>query len=298
MTTATRMDGNSTAAAIKEELSARVAALRSLGLVPGLGTILVGDDAASHSYVSAKHRDCAEVGIESLRLNLPGSATEADVMSAVRYFNEAEDCTGFIVQLPLPRHVDVGRVLDEIDSHKDADGLHPVNLGRLILGGEGTKPCTPRAILELLQRNHITIKGAQFCIIGCGVTVGRPLGLMLVSPAHHATVTLCNEATPDVAAHAREADVVVAAAGVAHLVRSHWIKPGATVMSVGLTRTVEGVLGDVHPEVERVAGRWARPTGGVGPMTRAMLLTNLVEIAERQAGLHSVSLLEATDREE
>jgi methylenetetrahydrofolate dehydrogenase (NADP+)/methenyltetrahydrofolate cyclohydrolase len=285
MTTATLLDGTATAAEIKHELSARVARLRTMDRVPGLGTILVGDDAASRTYVAAKHRDCSEIGINSLRIELPATAAEADVVAAVRQLNQADECTGLIVQLPLPRHVDMGRVLYEVDPAKDADGLHPVNLGRLVLGGEGAKPCTPRAILELLQRNNVTITGARFCLVGCGITVGRPLGLMLVSPAHHATVTLCNEATPDIAAHARVADVVVAAAGVAHLVRSDWIKPGATVLSVGLTRTIEGVLGDVHPEVELVAGRWARPTGGVGPMTRAMLLTNVVEMAEQRAGL-------------
>jgi methylenetetrahydrofolate dehydrogenase (NADP+)/methenyltetrahydrofolate cyclohydrolase len=277
------IDGNATAAAIKGELASRVERLVAIGRRPGLGTILVGDHAASRSYVSAKHRDCAEIGVDSIRIELDATSSEADILAAVRDLNEAAECSGFIVQLPLPRQVSMPRVLDAIDPDKDADGLHPTNLGRLMLGADGVRPCTPRAILELLRRNDVPVTGAQVCIIGCGVTVGRPLGLMLVSPENHATVTLCNEATPDVAAHARVADVVVAAAGVAHLVRSDWVKQGATVLSVGLTRTVEGILGDVHPEVGAVAGKWARPTGGVGPMTRAMLLTNVVEIAERGA---------------
>jgi methylenetetrahydrofolate dehydrogenase (NADP+)/methenyltetrahydrofolate cyclohydrolase len=215
--------------------------------------------------------------------HLGREADERDILAAVSDINADHACTAFIVQLPLPRKVDVSRVFDAIDPAKDADGLHPANMGRLVLGGIGTKPCTPRAILELLVRHDVPITGAQYCVIGCGITVGRPLGLMLAGPEHHATVTLCNEATPDVATHARAADVIVAAAGVAHLVKSDWVKPGATVLSVGLTRTVEGVLGDVHPDVAQVAGRWARPTGGVGPMTRAMLLTNVVEITERSA---------------
>lgn len=283
MTVATLLDGNATAARIKGELAERVRLLKAGGHHIGLGTILIGEDAGSRSYVAAKHRDCQEVGIESLRIELPETASHAEVAAAVEHLNAAQECTGFIVQLPLPSHVDMRKILFAIDPDKDADGLHPVNLGRLVLGGEGTLPCTPRAILELLQRNHVPITGAQFCVIGCGITVGRPLGMLLSTPKHHATVTLCNEATTDVAAHARVADVVVAAAGVAHLVRSDWIKPGATVMSVGLTRTVEGILGDVHPGVENVAGRWSRATGGVGPMTRAMLLTNVVEMAERNA---------------
>ncbi|WP_086770298.1 bifunctional methylenetetrahydrofolate dehydrogenase/methenyltetrahydrofolate cyclohydrolase, partial [Streptomyces bobili] len=190
-------------------------------------------------------------------------------------------CTGFIVQLPLPAHIDTHAVLELIDPVKDADGLHPANLGRLVLGIPAPLPCTPRGIIDLLRRNHVAITGQQFCVIGCGVTVGRPLGLMLTRSSEHATVTLCHEATQDVAAHARVADVVVAAAGVAHMVMPDWIKPGATVLSVGLTRTVEGILGDVHPDVSGVAGSFAPPVGGVGPMTRAMLLTNVVEAAER-----------------
>ncbi|GKQ37350.1 bifunctional methylenetetrahydrofolate dehydrogenase/methenyltetrahydrofolate cyclohydrolase [Streptomyces sp. A012304] len=281
MTTATLLDGKAAAAETKRELAERVKLLRSRGIAPGLGTILVGDDPASHSYVRGKHRDCAQVGIASIRLELPGTATQADVEAAVLKLNADAACTGFIVQLPLPAHIDTHAVLELIDPAKDADGLHPANLGRLVLGMPGPLPCTPRGIIDLLRRNGVPIKGQQFCVIGCGLTVGRPLGLMLTRGTEHATVTLCHEATQDIAAHARAADVVVAAAGVAHLVRPDWIKPGATVLSVGITRTVEGILGDVHPDVEQVAGTLAPPVGGVGPMTRAMLLTNIVEAAER-----------------
>jgi methylenetetrahydrofolate dehydrogenase (NADP+)/methenyltetrahydrofolate cyclohydrolase len=248
---------------------------------PGLGTILVGADPGSRAYVAGKHRDCAEVGIASLRIELPASASRADVEDAVRALNEDPACTGFIVQLPLPAHVDMHRILCLIDPDKDADGLHPENLGKLVLGMPGPLPCTPRGIIELLRQHDVPITGATFCVIGCGLTVGRPLGLMLTRRTEHATVTLCHEATVDVAAHTRASDVVIAAAGQAHLVRPDWVRPGATVLSVGITRTIEGILGDVHPEVDAVAGKLSGATGGVGPMTRAMLLTNIVEIAER-----------------
>ncbi|MFI6014033.1 bifunctional methylenetetrahydrofolate dehydrogenase/methenyltetrahydrofolate cyclohydrolase [Streptomyces sp. NPDC051243] len=281
MTTATLLDGKAAAAEIKAELAVRVQALKAGGVTPGLGTILVGDDPASHSYVGGKHRDCAQVGIASIRLELPATASQADVEAAVLRLNADRACTGFIVQLPLPAHIDTHAVLELVDPTKDADGLHPANLGRLVLGIPGPLPCTPRGIIDLLRRNQVAITGRQFCVIGCGITVGRPLGLMLTRSTEHATVTLCHEATQDIAAHARVADVVVAAAGVAHLVGPDWIKPGATVLSVGITRTVEGILGDVHPDVDRVAGSLAPPVGGVGPMTRAMLLTNIVEAAER-----------------
>jgi methylenetetrahydrofolate dehydrogenase (NADP+)/methenyltetrahydrofolate cyclohydrolase len=280
MTTATLLDGKAAAAETKRELAERVKLLKSRGIAPGLGTILVGDDPASHSYVGGKHRDCAQVGIASIRVELPATATQADVEAAVLRLNADPACTGFIVQLPLPAHIDMHAVLELIDPAKDADGLHPANLGRLVLGMPGPLPCTPRGIIDLLRRNRVPITGQQFCVIGCGITVGRPLGLMLTRTTEHATVTLCHEATQDTAAHARVADVVVAAAGVAHLVRPDWIKPGATVLSVGITRTVEGILGDVHPDVDQVAGSFAPPVGGVGPMTRAMLLTNIVETAE------------------
>jgi methylenetetrahydrofolate dehydrogenase (NADP+) / methenyltetrahydrofolate cyclohydrolase len=278
---ATKIDGTRVAAEIKAELAERVRVLHARGVHPGLGTIIVGDDPGSRKYVAGKHRDCAEVGIESIRVELPASATQAEVEAAVAALNDDPGCTGFIVQLPLPPHVDMHRVLALIDPGKDADGLHPTNLGRLVLGMDGPLPCTPRGIIELLRRHDVPITGARFCVIGCGLTVGRPLGLMLTRPTEHATVTLCHEATVDVAEHARASDVVVAAAGVAHLVRPDWVSPGATVLSVGINRTIEGILGDVHPEVVTVAGKVSGATGGVGPMTRAMLLTNIVEIAER-----------------
>lgn len=277
------IDGKQAAKTVKDGLRARVRELAVKGHRPGLGTILVGEDAGSQSYVAGKHRDCAEVGIDSIRVELPRTASERDVLAAVTQLNEDPRCTGFIVQLPLPDHVDTHLVLSAVDPNKDADGLHPVNLGRLVLGQSGTLPCTPRGILELLRTNDVPITGSQICVIGCGTTVGRPLGLMLTRPSEHATVTMCNEATVDIAAHTRVADVVIAAAGVAHLVQPFWVKPGATVLSVGITRTIEGILGDVHPGVGQVAGKWTRATGGVGPMTRAMLLTNVVELAERNS---------------
>ena len=268
MPLATRIDGTRVAAEVKEALTARLRSLRDRGVRPGLGTIIVGDDPGSHAYVAGKHRDCAQVGISSIRVELPATASQAEVEAAVLALNDDPACTGFIVQLPLPPHLDMHRVLQLIDPDKDADGLHPTNLRKLVLGIDGPLPCTPRGIIELLRRHDVPITGARFCVIGCGITVGRPLGLMLTRPTEHA----------------RASDVVVAAAGVAHLVRPDWISPGATVMSVGITRTIEGILGDVHPEVDSVAGKISPATGGVGPMTRAMLLTNIVEMAERSLG--------------
>lgn len=281
MTIAAKIDGKRVAADLKAGLAERVKALHEAGIDPGLGTILVGDDAGSHAYVAGKHRDCAEVGIDSIRIELPASASQAEIEAAVQQLNEDPTCTGFIVQLPLPPHVDTHRVLELIDPDKDADGLHPTNLGRLVLGTPAPLPCTPRGIIELLRQHDVPITGQRFCVIGCGLTVGRPLGLMLTRPTEHATVTLCNIETRDVAAHARASDVIVAAAGVAHLVKPDWVSPGATVLSVGITRTIEGILGDVDPNVDVVAGKMSGATGGVGPMTRAMLLTNIVEIAEQ-----------------
>ena len=269
------------AAGIKAELAGRVRTLAEQGVRPGLGTVLVGDDPGSRSYVGGKHRDCAEVGLASIRVELPATASQAEIEAAVLALNADEACTGFIVQLPLPPHIDTHRVLQLIDPEKDADGLHPVNLGKLVLGMPGPLPCTPRGIIELLREHDVEITGQRFCIIGCGLTVGRPLGLMLTRPTEHATVTLCHEATVDIADHARASDVIVAAAGVAHLVKPDWVRAGATVLSVGITRTIEGILGDVHPQVDAVAGKMSPATGGVGPMTRAMLLMNVVEIAER-----------------
>ncbi|MEU0268643.1 bifunctional methylenetetrahydrofolate dehydrogenase/methenyltetrahydrofolate cyclohydrolase [Nocardioides sp. NPDC006303] len=281
MTTAAKIDGKRIAADLKTALAVRVKALHEAGIDPGLGTILVGDDPGSRSYVAGKHRDCAEVGIASIRIELPASASQAEIEAAVQQLNDDPTCTGFIVQLPLPPHVDTHRVLELIDPDKDADGLHPTNLGKLVLGTPAPLPCTPRGIIELLRQHDVPITGQRFCVIGCGLTVGRPLGLMLTRPTEHATVTLCNIETRDVAAHARASDVIVAAAGVAHLVKPDWVSPGATVLSVGITRTIEGILGDVDPNVDVVAGKMSGATGGVGPMTRAMLLTNIVEIAEQ-----------------
>lgn len=284
MATATLIDGKRVAEQIKLDLAERVAMLQVQGIRPGLGTILVGDDPGSRSYVAGKHRDCLHVGMHSIRVDLPGTASQQEIEDAVLRLNADPACTGFIVQLPLPAHIDMHRVLDLIEPEKDADGLHPVNLGRLVLGMPAPLPCTPRGIIELLRHHDVPITGARFCVIGCGLTVGRPLGLMLTRRSEHATVTLCHEATVDVAAHTRVADVVIAAAGVAHLVQPDWISPGATVLSVGITRTIEGILGDVHPAVDGVAGKISGATGGVGPMTRAMLLTNVVEMAEVVGG--------------
>ena len=283
--TATILDGKATAAAIKSELAARVVKLKELGISPGLGTVLVGDDPGSHSYVSGKHRDCAEVGITSHRVDLPADASQAQVDDAIAQLNEDPTCTGYIVQLPLPKGLDDSRALELIDPDKDADGLHPTNLGRLVLNIPAPLPCTPRGIVELLRRYDVAINGAEVCIVGRGVTVGRPLGLLLTRKSENATVTLCHTGTKDLAAHVRAADIVVAAAGVAHLVTPDLVKPGAAVLDVGITRTDAGLVGDVHPDVREVAGFLAPMPGGTGPMTRAMLLANVVESAERAAGI-------------
>jgi methylenetetrahydrofolate dehydrogenase (NADP+)/methenyltetrahydrofolate cyclohydrolase len=249
-------------------------------VVPGLGTILVGDDPGSRSYVAGKHRDCAQVGIVSLQVELPATATQADVEAAVRVLNDDPACTGFIVQLPLPAGLHPVRVLELVDPAKDADGLHPVNLGKLVLGEPAPLPCTPRGIVELLTRFGVQLPGAEVVVIGRGVTVGRPLGLLLTRRRENATVTLCHTGTRDLADHTRRADVVVAAAGVPGLVRADMVRQGAVVVDVGISRTGSGLVGDVAPEVVGVAA-WVAPVpGGVGPMTRAMLLTNVVEAAE------------------
>ncbi len=278
---ATILDGKATAAAVKRDLAVTVADLRARGIVPGLGTVLVGDDPGSRAYVAGKHRDCAEVGIESIRVDLPDTATQADVLAAVRELNADPACTGYIVQLPLPKGLDANAVLEVMDPAKDADGLHPVNLGRLVLGSPAPLPCTPRGIVELLRRYDVPINGAEVCVIGRGVTVGRPLGLLLTRKSENATVTLCHTGTRDIAAHARSADIIVAAAGVPHLITADLVKPGAAVLDVGITRTPDGLVGDVHPDVREVAGFLAPMPGGVGPMTRAMLLANVVEAAAR-----------------
>lgn len=288
------LDGVATASAIKGELRGRIAALRERGAVPGLGTLLVGDDPGSVSYVGGKHRDSAEVGIESIRVELPAGATEAEVREAIRRLNEDPAVTGYIVQLPLPAGIDEHAMLELIDPAKDADGLHPTNLGRLVLGVEGELrsplPCTPAGIVELLRRHDVPIAGRHVCVIGRGLTVGRPLGLVFTRKGVDATVTLTHSRTADLAAEVARADIVVAAIGVPHFVRPEWIKPGAAVLDVGVTRvgtTGSGrarLHGDVHPDVAEVAG-WLSPNpGGVGPMTRALLLQNVVEAAERLAG--------------
>ncbi len=279
--TAVILDGKAAAAAIRAELAERVAALRVGGVVPGLGTVLVGDDPGSHSYVRGKHRDCAEVGIASISRELPADARQDDVESVVEELNDDPACTGYIVQLPLPKGLDAGRVLGRMSPDKDADGLHPTNLGRLVLGEPGPLPCTPRGCVELLRRYDVPLDGAEVVVVGRGVTVGRPIGLLLTRRSENATVTLTHTGTRDLAAHLRGADVVVAAAGVAGLVRAEHVKPGAAVLDVGITRTDAGLVGDVDPGVRQVAGFVAPMPGGVGPMTRAMLLRNVVEAAER-----------------
>jgi methylenetetrahydrofolate dehydrogenase (NADP+)/methenyltetrahydrofolate cyclohydrolase len=275
------LDGKATAAEVKADLKERVAALAARGVLPGLGTILVGDDPGSRAYVAGKHRDCAQVGIASIRRDLPASATQEQVEEAVRELNADPACTGYIVQLPLPSGLDDKRVLNLIDPAKDADGLHPVNLGKLVLGEEAPLPCTPRGIVALLRRYGVQIAGAEVTVIGRGITVGRALGLLLTRRSENATVTLCHTGTKDLAAHTRAADIVVVAAGRAGLLTPHMVKPGAAVLDVGITRTEAGLVGDVAPDVASVAGWVAPMPGGVGPMTRAMLIANVVEAAER-----------------
>jgi methylenetetrahydrofolate dehydrogenase (NADP+)/methenyltetrahydrofolate cyclohydrolase len=282
---AVRLDGKKTAERVKEDLRDRVAALRSRGIAPGLGTVLVGEDAGSRTYVAGKHRDCAEVGIHSIRYDLPGDVEQQDVLDVVAELNADPTCTGYIVQLPLPRGLHANEVLAAVDPAKDADGLHPVNLGRLVLGQPGPLPCTPRGIVQLLREYGVGIAGAEVVIVGRGVTVGRPLGLLMTLRTENATVTLCHTGTRDLTSHLRQADIVVAAAGVPGLVRAAHVKPGAAVLDVGITRTDHGLLGDVADDVVEVAGHLAPMPGGVGPMTRAMLLTNVVEAAEHAAGM-------------
>jgi methylenetetrahydrofolate dehydrogenase (NADP+)/methenyltetrahydrofolate cyclohydrolase len=287
--TATLLDGKATAAAVRAELTERVAALAARGVVPGLGTVLVGDDPGSRSYVAGKHRDCAEVGIASIERTLPADATQDDVLAVIRELNADPTCTGYIVQLPLPAGLDSGAALEAMDPSKDADGLHPTNLGRLVLGEAGPLPCTPKGIVELLRRYDVPLAGAEVVVVGRGVTVGRPLGLLLTRRSENATVTLTHTGTKDLAGHVARADVIVAAAGVPGLITADMVRPGAAVLDVGITRvTAEDgrarLVGDVAPEVREVAGHLAPMPGGVGPMTRAMLLSNVVEAAERAAG--------------
>lgn len=289
------LDGKATAGAIKAELQARVAAVRERGVIPGLGTILVGEDPGSVTYVAGKHRDCAEVGIESIRIDLPATASQDEVMAAVQRLNQDPACTGYIVQLPLPKGMDTNRILEAIDPDKDADGLHPMNLGRLVLRVSepitSPLPCTPRAVIELGRRFGLDFNGKDVCVVGRGTTVGRSIGLLLGRKDVNATVTSCHTGTQDLAAKCRQADVIVAASGVAGIITPDMVKPGAAVFDVGVSRAIDPdtgksrLHGDVADGVDRVAA-WLTPNpGGVGPMTRALLLVNVVEAAERAAGL-------------
>ena len=271
------LDGKALATAIKAELSIRVLALKQKGITPGLGTVLVGDDPGSLSYVGGKHRDCQEVGINSIRVDLPASATEKDVLAAIEDLNSSKECTGYIVQLPLPHGMSTQKVLEAIDPDKDADGLHPLNLGRLVAGYDAPLPCTPRAIVALLDHYKISTNGAEITVIGRGLTVGRPLGLLLSRKKENATVTLTHTGTKDLSRHTKNADIVVAAIGQSHFLKAEMIKEGAVVIDDGISRTSEGLDGDVCPGVYAKASYVSPMPGGVGPMTRAMLLTNVVD---------------------
>jgi len=271
------LDGKAVASALKAELANRVSALKAQGITPGLGTILVGDDPGSLSYVGGKHRDCQEVGINSIRIDLPNNATEKDVLAAIADLNSSKECTGYIVQLPLPKGINTQKVLESIDPSKDADGLHPLNLGRLVAGYDAPLPCTPRGIVALLDHYKISTQGAEITVIGRGLTVGRPLGLLLTRKQENATVTLTHTGTKDLTVHTRNADIVVAAIGQAHFLKAEMIKQGAVVIDVGISRTPDGLQGDVCPGVFEKASYVAPMPGGVGPMTRAMLLTNVVD---------------------
>lgn len=278
--TAGILDGRATAAAIKTELKQRVGRLRALGVVPGLATVLVGDDPASQNYVRMKHRDCEQVGIASIRVELPADATAAQLEEAVAALNADPSCTGYIVQLPLPGHLDENRALGLIDPDKDADGLHPINLGRLVLNEPAPLPCTPRGIVELVRRHGIEWRGADVCVVGRGITVGRPLGLILTRRSENATVTLCHTGTRNLAGHTRRADIVVAAAGVPGMITADMIRQGAVCIDVGVSRVEGRTTGDLAPDVWGKAA-WVTPNpGGVGPMTRAMLLSNVIDRAE------------------
>ncbi len=282
--TAQLLDGLAIAKQIKGELASEVQQLANQGISCGLGTLLVGDDPGSHSYVAGKHRDCAEVGIQSVRIDLPSSATRSDVIAAVRELNAAKEVTGFIVQLPLPGSVNANEILELIDPTKDADGLHPVNLGRLVMNVSepmtSPLPCTPAGIVELLSRYKIETSGKSVAILGRGLTVGRPLGLLMTRKGIDATVTTLHSASKNIPQVLSGADIVVAAIGRPHFVKPEWIKPGAAVLDVGITRTEAGLVGDVDPVVGEVAGYLSPNPGGVGPMTRAMLLSNVVRAAK------------------
>ena len=279
--TAVILDGKALAATIKGELAIRTAALKAKSVTPGLGTVLVGDDVGSHSYVAGKHRDCEEVGIASIRIDLPATVSQSDLLAAIRDLNNAKECTGYIVQLPLPAAINTQIILEAIDPAKDADGLHPINLGRLVAGYDAPLPCTPRGIVALLNHYAIPLAGAEVVVIGRGLTVGRPLGLLLSRKSENSTVTLTHTGTKDLASHTRRADIVIAAIGQPHFLHAEMIKPGATVLDVGISRSPAGLVGDVHPDVLQVASHLAPMPGGVGPMTRAMLLSNVVDACER-----------------
>ncbi|MGX5691869.1 bifunctional methylenetetrahydrofolate dehydrogenase/methenyltetrahydrofolate cyclohydrolase [Dermacoccus abyssi] len=279
--TATTLDGKATLATIKDELRERVARLKERGVTPGLGTVLVGDDPGSHWYVGAKHKDCAEIGIISIRKDLPASATQEEVEAVIDELNDSAECTGFLIQQPTG--LDEVALLSRVKPEKDVDGLHPVNLGKLVLGEEGPLPCTPMGVIELLRRYDVPLKGAEVVVVGRGLTVGRPLGLILTRRSENATATLCHTGTRDLAEHTKNADVVVAAAGVPGLITKDMVKPGAAVLDVGVSRVDGKVAGDVAKDVTEVAGFVSPNPGGVGPMTRALLLMNVVEAAERDA---------------
>ena len=279
--TATTLDGKATLATIKEELRERIAALKARGITPGLGTVLVGDDPGSQWYVNAKHKDCAEVGITSIRKDLPATATQAEVEAVIDELNDDENCTGFLIQQPTG--LDEVALLSRVKPEKDVDGLHPVNLGKLVLGEEAPLPCTPMGVIELLRRYDVSLNGAEVVVVGRGLTVGRPLGLILTRRSENATAILCHTGTKDLAAHTKNADVIVAAAGVPGLITKDMVKQGAAVLDVGVSRVDGKVAGDIAPDVAQVAGFMSPNPGGVGPMTRALLLTNVVEAAEREA---------------
>ena len=281
--TATVLDGLATAKEIRADLSARVVKLKEQGVTPGLGTILVGDDPGSHAYVSMKHRDSGLIGINSIDRRLPATATQAEVEAAVQELNDDPACHAYLVQLPLPKGLDEFQVLEKIDQAKDADGLHPLSLGKLVLGEPTPLPCTPWGCVVLLRRYGVELNGAEVVVIGRGITVGRPIGLILSRRSENATVTLCHTGTLDLAAHVRRADIVVAAAGVPHMITPDMVKPGAALLDVGVSHVDGKLTGDVHPDVADVAGYLSPNPGGVGPMTRSLLLTNVVEAAERIA---------------
>lgn len=279
--TATTLDGKATLATIKDELRGRIAALKARGMTPGLGTVLVGDDPGSQWYVNAKHKDCAEIGITSIRKDLPATATQAEVEAVIDELNDDENCTGFLIQQPTG--LDEVALLSRVKPEKDVDGLHPVNLGKLVLGEEAPLPCTPMGVIELLRRYDVPLNGAEVVVVGRGLTVGRPLGLILTRRSENATAILCHTGTKDLAAHTKNADVIVAAAGVPGLITKDMVKQGAAVLDVGVSRVDGKVAGDIAPDVAEVAGFMSPNPGGVGPMTRALLLTNVVEAAEREA---------------